>query len=125
MSKYNSGACNINQVESKKRLATGIAGFLNSAILIVVLFFFPKWILIYPALFLLSSAGFAGYLQYKNNFCAGLALKKKFKIGEEEEKVSNPEKVSEDRKKALGIIFQSLMYSSLLILGVYLALGNF
>jgi hypothetical protein len=125
MTEYEAGTCNIDQTEGKKRLVAGIAGFLNALILIAVLFFFPSFTPLYAGIFLLNLMGFLGYLQYRSSFCAGLALKKKFHIGDEAQEVSSPEKVSRDRQKAFTIVVESVIGSSLLTFGVYLALANF
>jgi hypothetical protein len=125
MTEYRAGACNINRTERRKRLVAGAAGFTNSAILAAVLFFFPQFTLLYAAIFLLNLMGFLGLIQYRNRFCAGLALKKKFHVGDEAGEVSSPEKVSRDRQKALLMIAESVIASALLTAGIYLALANF
>ncbi|MFB6100726.1 MAG: hypothetical protein ABEK16_05645 [Candidatus Nanohalobium sp.] len=122
---YSAGACNINRVESRKRLVVGIAGFVNSIILIAVLFFVPELTPLYPAIFLLNFTGFIGYLQYRRNFCTGLALKKKFHVGDEEQEVEDPEKISRDRKQAALMLFESTVLAGLLTAAVYLAITNF
>lgn len=125
MTEYNPGTCNINEIESKKRLVAGIAGFANAAILTAVLFITPELTLLYGAVFLLNFTGFIGYLQYRKNFCTGLALKKKFHIGDEEEKISDSEKITEDRKQAALMLFESAVLAGLVTAAVYTLVTNF
>ena len=124
MTDYTAGTCNINPVERKKRLVVGIVGFINSAILMVVLAAFPSFYPLYAGIFLLNTLGFLGYIQYRRRFCANLALRKKYKTGEEEVEVTDGEKVSEDRKQALMIASEALLASSALTFCVYLIVGS-
>ncbi len=123
--KYQAGTCNIDKVESKKRLAASIAGFFNAAIITGILFIASELTLLYGVIFLLNFTGFIGYLQYRGNFCAGLALKKKFHVGEEEEKIDDPEKMSKDRKQAALILFESAVLAGLLTAAITLIITNF
>lgn len=123
MTEYEPGTCNINTLERKKRLVISFSGFMNSAVLLLPLFFFPEFLGLYVAIFLLNFAGFLGYFQYKQHFCANLALQKKFHVGEEEETVDDPQKVTKDRKKALTILFESGIFAAMLTLTFYLLLN--
>lgn len=124
MTEYQSGVCNIDKLEGKKRLGVGMISFFNAAILTVVALAFPEFTALYAGVFVLTSAGFLGFFQYRHHFCAGLALKQKFHVGEAGE-VSDSEMVAEDRKKAAKIIAQSLMSSALLTSGLYLVITYF
>ena len=125
MTEYKPGTCNINRMESKKRLAIGFAGFINAGILTLVYLAFPEFTALLPAVFLLYLIGFTGYIQYRNSFCAGQALKEKFHIGESEEDVDDSDKVSRDRKKAALIIIQSILGAALTTSSIYLVAANF
>lgn len=74
MTEYQAGACNIGQAEQRKRYATGIAGFLAAALLVLAVFAFDletHWLLAAVApLFL----GFLGVLQARERFCVGFAM---------------------------------------------------
>lgn len=120
MADYEAGTCNINQIERKKRLVVGAVSFFNSVILMAVLAFFPELTILYAALFILNFAGFIGLLQYREHFCAGLALTSKFKIGDSERSVESEDEIAEDRRKALLIIIESFIGSSALTILLYL-----
>jgi predicted nucleic acid-binding Zn ribbon protein len=124
MAEYQSGVCNIDELERKKRLGVGMISFFNAAILTVVALAFPGFTALYAGIFVLTSAGFLGIFQYRQHFCAGLALKQKFDIGETEE-VTDPEMVSKDRRKAARIIVQSLLSSALVTSVLYLVVTYF
>jgi len=110
---YEPGTCNIDDKESKKRLVIGAVSFLNAAILTAVLFIFPSFTPIYIGIFILAFTGSLGVIQYRKNFCAGLGLKGKFHIGEEEE-IGNDENILNDRKKSVKIITSALISSSII-----------
>ncbi len=120
MTEYQPGTCNINSKESRKRLVTGAAGLLNAFILTALVFFFPALQLLYIPIFLLIFVGFLGYFQHRENFCAALGLRGKLHIGESKEEVSDPEKVSEDRMKALSMIAKSFISASIVTSFIYL-----
>ena len=122
---YQPGTCNISEIESKKRLVASIAGFVNAVLISSVLFFIPELTLLYGAIFFLNFTGFIGYLQYRRNFCTGLALKKKSHIGDEEKEVKDPEKISKDRKQAALMLFESAVLAGLLTAATYLLIANF
>jgi hypothetical protein len=124
MAEYHAGVCNIDKLERKKRLGVGMISFFNAAILTVVTLAFPGFAALYAGIFVLNSAGFLGFFQYQHHFCAGLALKQKFHVGETGE-VTDPEMVAEDRKKAAKIIAQSLLSSALLTSVLYLVITYF
>jgi hypothetical protein len=124
MAEYQAGTCNINQVERKKRMVVGIVGFINSAILTIVLAAFPRFYPLYAAIFLLNTVGFMGYIQYRKNFCANLALRKKEKTGEGEKSIEHDQKISDDRKKAVQIVLEAVIASSILTGLTYLIVGS-
>jgi hypothetical protein len=117
---YQPGTCNINPIERKKRLVAGLAGFTNSALLVAVIAFVSELTLLYPAIFLLNFVGFLGWLQYRKRFCTGLALRKKFHIGEKEEEIEDSEKVAEDRRKAFTLLVESAFLAFLTTCIVYI-----
>lgn len=125
MIEYKPGTCNISQTGRKKRLVLGGVGFLNAGILTAILAFFPGSTPVYLAVFILNFVGFLGFLQYRNSFCAGLALKKKFKVSDKEEEVGASEKISKDRRKAFLIILESGILAFLATSLIYLVLHNF
>ena len=116
---YEPGTCNIDDKESKKRLVIGAVSFLNAAILTAVLFIFPSFTPIYIGIFILAFTGYLGVIQYRKNFCAGLGLKGKFHIGEEEE-VSGEEDLLRDRKEAVKIVVTALLASATTTYLIYL-----
>jgi len=125
MAEYQPGVCNINNNERKKRKIMGGASFLNSMLLTTILFIFPSFTPLLVGILILNFTGFLGFLQSKQHFCAGLALKQKFNLGSSEEKVTDSEDVARDRRKAASIIIQSLLGSVILTTIVYLAVANF
>lgn len=124
MSEYRAGVCNINSVETKKRKIMGAVSLVNALLLTAVLFIFPSFTPLFAGIFILFFTGVLGFLQSRQKFCAGLALKNKFHTGDTEQKVENPEKASKDRKKAASIIVQSLIFSSLLTAAIYIILPH-
>lgn len=120
MTEYQPGTCNINRKESKKRLVAGAAGFFNALILTAVLFLFPSLRLLYAPIFILSFVGFLGFLQYRENFCAGLGLKGKFHVGDSEKEVDDPVRISRDRREAMVLITKSICLSSVVVFSIYL-----
>lgn len=125
MTEYKAGVCNINSTERKKRKVMGAVSFLNAMILTAVLFIFPSFTPLYAGIFFLSLTGFLGFLQSRHHFCAGLALREKFHIGEYDEEINDSELVAKDRKKAASLIIQSIIGSTLLTISVYLIIANF
>ena len=125
MTEYKPGTCNINRTERKKRKVMGAVSLLNAMILTAVLFIFPSFTPIYAGIFLLSFTGFLGFLQSQHHFCAGLALKKKFHVGESDEEIGDPEMVAKDRRKAASIIIQSAIGSALLTTVIFLVTAYF
>ncbi|QGA80410.1 hypothetical protein [Candidatus Nanohalobium constans] len=124
MTDYKPGTCNINETERKKRLIVGIVGFFNAALLSATMLIYPGFTPLYFTIFLLYLTGFVGYLQYRNHFCTGYALKKKFKTNKSEEEIENSESISKDRRKAALIILQSIIGAGLLTLIIYLIAAN-
>jgi hypothetical protein len=121
MTDYEPGVCNINQVEQKKRLVTGIAGFLNAGLSAAVILLFPEFTPVYAAVFLLSGLGFLGMLQYRNSFCAGLGIRSQQHTSDEAEEVQDAESISADRKKSLTILAESILGAAALTFLVYFA----
>jgi len=117
---YESGVCNINQEESKKRYLTGglslTAGLVFSYGYTVMSF--PSYYLIFGLI--AYTSGFVGLLQGRKNFCVKHARQGTQKTGEESEEVKDEEKVEEDRERANRIILKSLAGGALMTTIVYI-----
>jgi len=117
---YESGVCNINQEESKKRYLTGglslTAGLVFSYGYAVMSF--PSYYLIFGLI--AYTSGFVGLLQGRKNFCVKHARQGTQKTGEESEEVKDEEKVKEDRERANRIILKSLAGGALMTTIVYI-----
>jgi|APHM01.1.fsa_nt_gi hypothetical protein len=117
---YESGVCNINQEESKKRYLTGglslTAGLIFSYGYAVMSF--PSYYLIFGLI--AYTSGFIGLLQGRKNFCVKHARQGTQKTGENSEEVQDEEKVKEDKNRANRIVLKSLAGGTLVTATVYL-----
>lgn len=95
-----------------------VAGFIG------LIFYYPRSAVsayMYTSLFFITISASLMYMQYRNSFCTGLALRGRQKTGEGAEKVESSEDVRKDRKKAALIFAQSVAFSAVLTALTYLA----
>jgi len=125
MAGYEAGVCNIDQDEVRMRYYSSIVVFAFVLLFVGMQFYYPQdsGLLGYMPLYFSSATGFILYFQARESFCTGYALRSKQKVEGSFEKVSDPEKVSKDRKKALEMILMSLVASTVLTGAVYLLAG--
>ena len=126
MSEYKSGVCNIDAEEVEKRRYGSYVMFLIVAAFIGIIFYYPQsgtGFYTYTSLFGVSTAAFIMYLQSRNSFCTGLALRGKENTSDNVEKVGKSEEVWKDRKKALLMFVESIMLSAGLTGLVYMTVN--
>ena len=122
---YESGVCNINQEESKKRYLTG--GLSLAAGLV---FSYGYTVLSFPSYYLIFgliayTSGFVGLLQGRKNFCVKHARQGTQKTGEESEEIQDEDKIEEDKDRANKILLKSALAGSAMTLLVYLTKTTF
>lgn len=121
MSKYESGTCNINKKESKKRYWAGGASLATGILFAISYTVLSSSFYILAFVFITFTLGCLGIFQGRKNFCVKHAKKGTEKTGEKEEKINKEEKIQKDKKTANKIILQSILIGALGTVAVYIA----
>lgn len=109
--RYVPGVCNIGTPEIARRRRGGWVGLAATLIVFAVLILTevsPWWRL---ALFLPATASAAGFLQAQMRFCFGFSRAGLFNFGDlgQEQRVTDPEALAEDRRRGYQIAGYSAM----------------
>lgn len=118
---YQSGTCNIDRSEARKRYTIGAAGFFSAAGVIGLIYSGTLPSSLTPAVFVPLFAGFLGVLQGYLNFCAGFGMKGVESTGKEPEQVNDAESREKDRRKSLKMVAASAALSTAVTLVATLA----
>jgi hypothetical protein len=118
---YQSGTCNIDRSEARKRYTMGAAGFLSGAGIIGLIYSGTLPSNLTPAVSIPLFAGFLGVLQGYLNFCAGFGMKGVESTGKEPEQVDDAEGREKDRRRSLEIVAASAALSAAVTLVAMLA----
>jgi len=119
MTDYESGVCNINQSESRKRYAGGLLS-LFAASFISVSYILNGSLMLLFLVALTSIFGVQGVLQGRENFCVAHAKQGTHRTGDETEKVSDEGDKEADSSKANSIILKSVLTGLALTALVYI-----
>ena len=116
---YSPGTCNIGPEEIGRRIRNGYLGLAGMAIFIIVDLNFQlpqiwKLVLFAPTVYALS-----GFIQAKNRFCYLFGVLGLFSFSGKKVRVKDDLQLKQDRKKAIWLIAQILIGSSLITLAYY------
>lgn len=107
MTEYSAGVCNIGREHQRKRFRAGIVALVLAAA-------YTGWVVAtgrpagyYAGTFLLSTAGFLGYLQARLGFCVAFGALARYEVDDGTGTVDEAELRREDRLRALELIAYS------------------
>ncbi len=118
MTDYESGVCNINQNESRKRYAGGLLS-LFAVSFISVSYILNGSLMLLLLVALTSIFGVQGILQGRENFCVAHAKQGTHRTGNETEQVSDEGDKEADSSKADSMILKSVLTGLALTASVY------
>lgn len=119
---YVPGTCNIGPGEIRQRRAVAIVGFLLFIALSIALFVIDASRQSRLGLFFPLVVASIGWVQSRKKFCLAYGFMGTFNFGKigQISRVQDKEAKSADRKTALSILFQAVLYAALGTLAMYL-----